>query len=41
MDRAGHVKLCDFGISGRFIDSMAHTRVADCVGYMAVSDLIG
>ena len=41
MDRAGHVKLCDLGISGRFIDSMAHTRVPSCVGYMAVSDLIG
>ena len=40
MDRAGHVKLCDFGISGRLVDSKAHTRDAGCVGYMAVSDLI-
>ena len=41
MDRAGRVKLCDFGISGRLVDSKAHTRDAGCVGYMAVSDLIG
>ena len=41
MDRAGRIKLCDFGISGRLVDSKAHTRDAGCVGYMAVSDLIG
>ena len=41
MDRAGRVKLCDFGISGRLVDSKAHTRDAGCVGYMAVSRLIG
>ena len=40
MDRAGRVKLCDFGISGRLVDSKAHTRDAGCVGYMAVSNLI-
>lgn len=41
MDSSGRVKLCDFGISGRLVDSKAHTRDAGCVGYMAVSDLIG
>jgi len=37
LDRSGRVKLCDFGISGRLVDSKAHTRDAGCVGYMAVS----
>nr|CAI5859855.1 unnamed protein product [Callosobruchus analis] len=33
----GNVKLCDFGISGRLVDSMAKTRSAGCAAYMAVS----
>jgi len=37
LDKSGRVKLCDFGISGRLVDSKAHTRDAGCVGYMAVS----
>ena len=37
LDRHGNVKLCDFGISGRLVDSLAYTRNAGCAGYMAVS----
>lgn len=33
----GVVKLCDFGISGRLVDSKAKTRSAGCAAYMAVS----
>jgi len=29
------VKLCDFGISGRLVDSKAKTRSAGCAAYMA------
>lgn len=36
LDMKGNVKLCDFGISGRLVDSMAKTRSAGCAGYMAV-----
>lgn len=36
VDRAGNVKLCDFGISGRLVDSKAFTRGAGCAAYMAV-----
>lgn len=32
----GTFKLCDFGISGRLVDSKAKTRCAGCVAYMAV-----
>jgi len=32
---SGQVKLCDFGISGRLVDSKAKTRNAGCVAYMA------
>ncbi|KAL5494460.1 hypothetical protein EMCRGX_G015796 [Ephydatia muelleri] len=35
LDRRGNVKLCDFGISGRLVDSQAFTRNAGCAGYMA------
>lgn len=35
LDRHGNVKLCDFGISGRLVDSLAYTRNAGCAGYMA------
>lgn len=37
LDTRGNVKLCDFGISGRLVDSMAKTRSAGCAAYMAVS----
>ncbi|CAH1974220.1 unnamed protein product [Acanthoscelides obtectus] len=37
LDMKGNVKLCDFGISGRLVDSMAKTRSAGCAAYMAVS----
>ncbi|KAJ8038852.1 Dual specificity mitogen-activated protein kinase kinase 7 [Holothuria leucospilota] len=35
LDEKGTVKLCDFGISGRLVDSKARTRVAGCTAYMA------
>lgn len=35
LDRSGRVKLCDFGISGRLVDSQAFTRTAGCAAYMA------
>nr|CAB3263620.1 MAPKK7 dual specificity mitogen-activated protein kinase kinase 7 [Phallusia mammillata] len=31
----GVIKLCDFGISGRLVDSQAKTRAAGCTAYMA------
>jgi mitogen-activated protein kinase kinase 7 len=31
----GQIKLCDFGISGRLIDSLAKTKAAGCIPYMA------
>lgn len=37
LDEKGTVKLCDFGISGRLVDSKAKTRSAGCAAYMAVS----
>lgn len=37
MDERGNVKLCDFGISGRLVDSKARTKNAGCAAYMAVS----
>ena len=37
LDTDGTVKLCDFGISGRLVDSKAKTRSAGCAAYMAVS----
>lgn len=36
LDRKGNVKLCDFGIAGQLIDSIAKTRDAGCQPYMAV-----
>ena len=36
LDSAGNVKLCDFGISGRLVDSKAKTRAAGSAAYMAV-----
>lgn len=35
VDEGGAVKLCDFGISGRLVDSKAKTRSAGCAAYMA------
>jgi len=35
LDYNGIVKLCDFGISGRLVDSKAKTRSAGCAAYMA------
>ena len=35
LDQSGRVKLCDFGISGRLVDSKARTRSAGCAAYMA------
>jgi len=36
LDRTGNIKLCDFGISGQLVDSIAKTRDAGCRPYMAV-----
>lgn len=35
IDDRGNIKLCDFGISGRLVDSNAKTRSAGCAAYMA------
>ncbi|XP_065275720.1 dual specificity mitogen-activated protein kinase kinase 7 [Emys orbicularis] len=35
LDERGQIKLCDFGISGRLVDSKAKTRNAGCTAYMA------
>uniref|UniRef100_A0A3B5LWD6 Dual specificity mitogen-activated protein kinase kinase 7 n=1 Tax=Xiphophorus couchianus TaxID=32473 RepID=A0A3B5LWD6_9TELE len=35
IDAKGQIKLCDFGISGRLVDSKAKTRSAGCAAYMA------
>ncbi|XP_014215798.1 dual specificity mitogen-activated protein kinase kinase 4 [Copidosoma floridanum] len=35
LDRGGNIKLCDFGISGQLVDSIARTRDAGCRPYMA------
>jgi len=35
LDRRGNIKLCDFGISGQLVDSIAKTRDAGCKPYMA------
>ena len=37
IDRSGQVKMCDFGISGYLVDSVAKTVQAGCKPYMAVS----
>lgn len=36
LDRQGNIKLCDFGISGQLVDSIAQSRDAGCRPYMAV-----
>lgn len=35
LDKNGNIKLCDFGISGQLVDSIAKTRDAGCRPYMA------
>ncbi|XP_025086542.1 dual specificity mitogen-activated protein kinase kinase 4-like isoform X2 [Pomacea canaliculata] len=35
LDRKGAIKLCDFGISGHLVDSIAKSRDAGCRPYMA------
>ncbi|XP_014665640.1 PREDICTED: dual specificity mitogen-activated protein kinase kinase 6-like [Priapulus caudatus] len=35
MNRASQVKMCDFGISGQLVDSLAKTVDAGCKPYMA------
>ena len=40
LDKTGNIKLCDFGISGQLIDSIAKTRDAGCRPYMAVRFLL-
>ncbi|XP_033108648.1 dual specificity mitogen-activated protein kinase kinase 4-like [Anneissia japonica] len=35
IDVKGQIKLCDFGISGQLVDSIAKTRDAGCKPYMA------
>lgn len=37
INRKGEVKMCDFGISGYLVDSVAKTIDAGCKPYMAVS----
>lgn len=39
LDRQGNIKLCDFGISGQLVDSIAQSRDAGCRPYMAVGHL--
>lgn len=36
INRKGEVKMCDFGISGYLVDSVAKTIDAGCKPYMAV-----
>ena len=38
LNKNGDIKLCDFGISGRLVDSIAKTQDVGCRPYMAVSD---
>ena len=35
IDESGTIKLCDFGISGVLIESMAKSRNAGCAAYMS------
>lgn len=37
INKKGQVKICDFGISGYLVDSVAKTIEAGCKPYMAVS----
>lgn len=38
INRKGEIKMCDFGISGYLVDSVAKTIDAGCKPYMAVSN---
>lgn len=40
INSAGSIKLCDFGISGRLVDSKAKTRQAGCTAYLAVGSYL-
>lgn len=40
IDRTGRVKICDFGISGYLVNSIAKTIDAGCKPYMAVGLLV-
>ena len=40
LNRQGHIKLCDFGIAGKLVDSIARTKDAGCRPYMAVRILL-
>ena len=40
VDIQGQIKLCDFGISGQLVDSIARTRDAGCQPYMAVRKFV-
>ena len=37
VNKLGQFKLCDFGIAGQLVDSIALTRDVGCRPYMAVS----
>ena len=37
INKQGEIKMCDFGISGKLVDSIAASRDAGCQLYMAVS----
>ena len=37
INRKAEVKICDFGISGQLVDSIAKTKDVGCKPYMAVS----
>ena len=38
LNNNGDIKLCDFGISGKLVDSIAKTQDVGCRPYMAVSN---
>ena len=40
LDRQGSIRLCDFGISGELIDSIAKTRDVGCRPYMSVGGMV-
>lgn len=40
INRKGEVKICDFGISGYLVDSVAKTIDAGCKPYMAVRNFL-
>jgi mitogen-activated protein kinase kinase 7 len=40
IDWVGHIKLCDFGISGQLIDSKASTMSTGCTAYLAPERIV-